>query len=279
MSEEGVSFKIGEFAKICGVKKATLIHYAKIGVLKPDHIGENGYFYYAPEQIYTFEAINLLRGMDISLSEIGVFMKDQNMNVCRGILERSLQKLREKQLYLQRLNNIVEQTINEIDASKQLVMDVVEKVHFDKPTQYIVYEMPYRTSKCAGDLKDARTIIKHCHDSFINSSTSVTGIVLEKDVQNGTFAKSYGAFKAKDDAAVSPDDVLVTRPAGDFLALCSTTNGSDIAAIYQRIVQYARENGYALVGNGYEEDQLSHIVIHDRNHYPIRCYLQIDTQK
>ena len=47
-------YKMGEFAKICGVKKSTLIHYADIGLFKPDHIGENGYCYYAPQQIYIY---------------------------------------------------------------------------------------------------------------------------------------------------------------------------------------------------------------------------------
>ena len=48
-------FKMGEFATICGVKKSTLVHYADIGLFKPHHIGENGYYYYSPTQIYVYE--------------------------------------------------------------------------------------------------------------------------------------------------------------------------------------------------------------------------------
>ena len=38
--------KTAAFAALCGVKKDTLLHYDRIGLLKPSRVGENGYRYY-----------------------------------------------------------------------------------------------------------------------------------------------------------------------------------------------------------------------------------------
>ncbi len=65
MKHEKRYYKIGEFAEMCGTKKSTLQHYARVGVLQPALIGENGYFYYELSQIYIFEGYYAMRVMQI----------------------------------------------------------------------------------------------------------------------------------------------------------------------------------------------------------------------
>ena len=80
MKHEKRYYKIGEFAEMCGTKKSTLQHYARVGVLQPALIGENGYFYYELSQIYIFEAIYAMRVMQIPLEEIKEYLAG---NLCR----------------------------------------------------------------------------------------------------------------------------------------------------------------------------------------------------
>ena len=54
-------FKTAEFAALCGVRKDTLLHYDHIGLLKPQWVGENGYRYYAAQQLRTYDLIAALR--------------------------------------------------------------------------------------------------------------------------------------------------------------------------------------------------------------------------
>ncbi len=273
--QHDIYFKIGEFAKICGVKKATLIHYAKVGLLCPHHMGDNGYFYYHPSQIFNFEVISILRGMNIPLEEIRDFQKSQSLDNCHKILRQNLSKLREYQQYLEGIGDIVENTLQEIDAVKKQVLDTIEIVELTEPTRFFVYEMPYRTENCAYDMKNARMLIQHCQQSFINKSIAVTGIILEKDILNGSFAKTYGAFKAND-ATVQAGDQFIERPAGTYLTMCARTGGDEIIHIHRQLKAYADAHGYRVFGNAFEDDQLSHIVELDRSNYLVRCYLQID---
>lgn len=100
-------YKMGEFAKICGVKKSTLIHYADIGLFKPDHIGENGYCYYAPQQIYIYEVIDIMRRMSIPLEEIKEYLENQNVITCQEILKKHLELLKKECGSLNRLKRLL----------------------------------------------------------------------------------------------------------------------------------------------------------------------------
>ena len=64
------AFTTGEFAALCGVTKHTLFHYDALGILSPARVGENGYRYYAPQQLEVFHVIETLRELDMPLSEI-----------------------------------------------------------------------------------------------------------------------------------------------------------------------------------------------------------------
>lgn len=67
MSEENKKFRIGEFARVNGVTKHTLIHYDDIGLLTPAITGENGYRYYIDKQYSDFSNISQLKELGLSL--------------------------------------------------------------------------------------------------------------------------------------------------------------------------------------------------------------------
>ena len=62
---------IGAFSKICKVSTKTLRYYAEIGLILPGEINpENGYRYYAIEQLETMLLIIRLKSYNFSLEEI-----------------------------------------------------------------------------------------------------------------------------------------------------------------------------------------------------------------
>ena len=57
-------------ARLAGVSVRTLHHYDAVGLLKPDHVGANGYRYYGREQLLRLQEILVLRELDMGLAEI-----------------------------------------------------------------------------------------------------------------------------------------------------------------------------------------------------------------
>lgn len=268
-------FQIGEFAQICGVKKATLIHYAKMGVLLPHHIGENGYYYYSPSQVFDFETISVLRSMSIPLMEVKDYLENRNIANCELVLQKNLKKLQEQQRHLEYIETIVKNTLKEIETAKQQKLDVIEFVTFDKPERLYVYKMPFRTADYVFKMENVHAMIDYCKESLSNKSINVIEVVAYEDVMNGSFAKSYGGFRASEDAEIAPEHTAY-RPAGTYLSLCMRSGGDKITGVYRALKHYADTKGYKVIGNAYEEDVLNYIVEHNREEYLVRCYLQIE---
>lgn len=61
---------IGQFARVCHTTKETLLHYDRKGLLKPCHIGSNGYRRYSMKQFFDFDLIALLKETGSTLEEI-----------------------------------------------------------------------------------------------------------------------------------------------------------------------------------------------------------------
>lgn len=266
-------YKMGEFAKVCGVKKSTLIHYADIGLFKPDHIGENGYFYYAPTQIYEYEVIDIMRRMSIPLEEIKEYLENQNILSCQEILKKHLERLKAKRWELEHIESIIENTLEDIDHALEQKLDEIEIITQKQDDYFFVYKMPYRTERAVYDLEESREMIKHCKDSYLNSTLNVSEVVLKEHVLDGSFQKSYGGFRVD---GKTEDENIFVRPAGQYVTVCTRSGGDGIPRIYRRIKKYAEDNGYRVCGNAYEEDQLSYITEHDRENYLVRCYIQVE---
>lgn len=67
---------IGEFSNICKVSTKTLRYYAEIGLLEPSEVNpENGYRYYAMEQLERMLFINRLKMYSFSLDEIKTILQ------------------------------------------------------------------------------------------------------------------------------------------------------------------------------------------------------------
>lgn len=71
---------IGEFSNICKVTTKTLRYYAEIDLLKPSEVDpENGYRYYAIEQLEKMLFINRLKAYSFSLDEIKAILQSEEM--------------------------------------------------------------------------------------------------------------------------------------------------------------------------------------------------------
>lgn len=69
-------YRIGEFARLCGIGKDTLFHYDKIGLLRPALVADNGYRYYTLQQYYQFHIISVLKQAGMPLREIKAYLAE-----------------------------------------------------------------------------------------------------------------------------------------------------------------------------------------------------------
>ena len=67
---------VRQVAKAAGVSVRTLHHYDAVGLLKPDHVGTNGYRYYGKAELLRLQQILFYRELGLPLVEIAAILDD-----------------------------------------------------------------------------------------------------------------------------------------------------------------------------------------------------------
>ncbi len=81
-------YSVGQLARLAGVSVRTLHHYDDIGLLKPAHIGANGYRLYRRDELLRLQEIMFYRDVGMSLDEVARLLDGPANAVERLILHR-----------------------------------------------------------------------------------------------------------------------------------------------------------------------------------------------
>ncbi|MDO8503604.1 MAG: MerR family transcriptional regulator [bacterium] len=124
MSEDFVT--VGQFAKLAGTTKRTVLWYEERGILHPYKQNSKGYRFYKPEQIIDFQVILLLKKLNFSLEEIKNYLKKNSsleslFKQKREVIENEVKRLQKS------LNNI-DSYYSNIGSNRTLVNPTVKKV-------------------------------------------------------------------------------------------------------------------------------------------------------
>lgn len=104
---------VGQVADMAGISVRTLHHYDAIGLLKPSHIGENGYRYYDRDALLRLQQILIHRELGIPLGEIGAILNAPNFDRLAALQDQRERVEREAERYAEMLRTI-NRTIAEI---------------------------------------------------------------------------------------------------------------------------------------------------------------------
>jgi len=130
-------FKIGDFSKLAQVSIKTLRYYDEIGLLRPSEIDRfTGYRYYAAGQLSRLNRILLLKGLGLSLDQIGrLLQSDLPVDQLRGMLklrraeiERSIEEAEARLAQVEALLIQIEQE-NTVMSDYDVVIKKIAPVH------------------------------------------------------------------------------------------------------------------------------------------------------
>ncbi|WP_461615036.1 MerR family transcriptional regulator [Clostridium sp. Marseille-QA1073] len=105
--------KIGEFAKRAGVTVKTLLHYEKIGLLKPSYKTSSGYRVYCEEDFLRLQQIITLKFIGLSLNEINeiLYRREENLE---SIITTQKSALEEKKKHIESVITVFDKAENQI---------------------------------------------------------------------------------------------------------------------------------------------------------------------
>lgn len=114
--------KISEFAKRTGVTVKTLLHYDKIGLLKPSKKTESGYRVYGEEDLLRLQQISTLKYIGLSLNEINHILYETGENL-EGMISIQKKALEEKQKHIESVINVFNKAEKQIKENGSLKVD------------------------------------------------------------------------------------------------------------------------------------------------------------
>jgi len=263
--------KTAQFAALCGVKKDTLLHYDHIGLLKPVRVGENGYRYYDPRQLATFDLIDALRRLDTPLAEIRDYLTRRSPGALLSLLEEKQAAIRAQRRRLERMEALLEDAMGTTRAGERV-----------RPGEITVETLPAATLAVvkAPDFEafEEGAYLLHIRDLMAWARERGTGFQAPGDIVT---RESLLAGKLLEDYYFCPVPAGTTgwetrqRPAGTYAVLVHRGPYRSEPQAVARLRDWVGENGYVIDGDLYEEDLVSYATSMDRSAYLLRLYVKI----
>ncbi|MCU0486631.1 MAG: MerR family transcriptional regulator [Anaerolineales bacterium] len=119
-------YTVKQLARLAGITPRTLHYYDEIGLLKPSHVGENGYRYYAEDALLHLQQILLYRELDLPLENIREILASPGFDL-QTALESHRAALQTRITHLERVIRTVDNTLaslrGEMEMSNQQLFE------------------------------------------------------------------------------------------------------------------------------------------------------------
>ncbi len=112
-------FTVRQLSRIAGVTPRTLRYYDQIGLLKPSHLGDNGYRHYDEGAVLRLQQILLYRELGLPLEEIKTLVGHPDFDALRA-LEGHREELHKRIARLERLVRTVDDTILHLKGKTEM---------------------------------------------------------------------------------------------------------------------------------------------------------------
>lgn len=247
----------GEFARLCGTRKDTLLFYDKEGLLKPRIVSENGYRRYYIGQFYEFDMVTMLKETGSSLKEIRAFMQEPDPAGLLTHLEGKKRLLHRERMRMAARQKMLEATIafgHEALNARYDVLDLVEMSE-ERLEMTPVSEEDQTTEE--GSIE----IFAEFVEKFEKQGRPVPmplGFMTEKQkISSRVYLADY--FFCGASRETSRENMSI-RPAGLYARLYHKGAPQSHAEAYSRMVDAIKQRGWVINGHMYGYDMASYIV-------------------
>lgn len=236
---------IGEFSNICKVSTKTLRYYAEIGLLEPSKVNpENGYRYYAIEQLEKMLFINRLKSYSFSLDEIKTIIQSEEMQSDNLYLAFTHKKKEiEKQVHNYRqLLTQLESDILAIEQGKSIMsyMDEIDVRLVDVPKMYLL------SIRKMVQAEDYPTEYIQCYGKLFKK------IAVDKLTMSGApmilfHSAEYSPVGLDTEFAIPVQEYVTgTRDFSPGLCLKTVVRGAytELSSVYAKQIEWAEKEGY-----------------------------------
>ncbi len=254
---------IGEFSKLCGVSRKTLIFYDNIGIFSPEYKNEKNYRYYRLNQFDAFSILTDLRDIGMSLNDIKNYLNKKSPENYLNMLKQENYKIKKRINKLKRISNNIENKIevaySGINATKN------EGVYIKKFDEEYLIVSDLHNSSQETVMIDIIKFLNYCNENDIDYGYPIGAMLSKESIENRVYKKILKLF-VKSDHKLKDCNMHIKK---EGLYACIIHKGSyeKTYESYEKLLQYIHDSGYEIEGGSYENTLLDFFAVKSEGEY------------
>lgn len=244
-------FLIGELAHLFNISTDTLRYYDKIGLIKPDIKGHNGYRYYSMRSFLKLSRILFLKDLNIPLEEVKEYMGNKNTEKLVDLLE---EKHADLDLKIQSCLNLQAKIQQKLDLLAS-ASHSAEKIQLKQLPQRLLLYVDGPSVHESSDTKDTLKRYSHLlkHSSWITEGQIYTS-VSENDLKKRVFQHFKYVFEIPQSDPTPDTELTTLLPLGTYACFLFIGAYNHIERHYNTLLNWIETNGYEVIGDSIEKN-------------------------
>lgn len=266
----------GEFARMCNVSRELLIHYDKIGLLKPREVAENGYRYYSLKQLYLFDAIRFFLDTGMTMKEVKEYLENRTTELFLETTQTSIESM-------QRQRDLLDARIGMMEKMRYITQ---RSLLFPKGKPRLSYwdDLWFITT----DIERERTQKAYAqamseHSDLCRNTAGVSKFPLGRIIDIPDLDKPERYYYTKLITWIAqPEnpDLLSGRidhkPRGNYAVVLHQGGTSTVEQSYEKLLDYVEKEGFEMLGPLYELDMNSYLMSKSTEDYLLHISVLVD---
>lgn len=270
--------KTGDFARLCGTNKRTLIHYDEIGLFKPAYTDDRGYRYYSESQFDVFFTINCLSKLGMPLKEIGAFLNHRNPQALKKILLEQREEVLKEEERIRKTRQVIETKLALVSLQEKLESNQAgsstEHIFQEyTPEEYMILSDPLNTNDHEAIIHTLYSHIGYCNKNNLNAGHPYGAMLDVSELRQGHL-DTYAYFFTK--VIDRPEDFpFHIKPAGTYAVAYLKGDYYDSEETYRKLFQWIDENGFRTGQYSYKEAIIDELAADSSEEYLTKISVQI----
>ena len=270
--------KTGDFARLCGTNKRTLIHYDEIGLFKPAYTDDRGYRYYSKSQFDVFFTINCLSKLGMPLREIGAFLNHRNPQALKKLLLEQREEVLKEEERIRKTRQVIETKLALVSLQEKLESNQAgsstEHIFQEyTPEEYMILSDPLNTNDHEAIIHTLYSHIGYCNKNNLNTGHPYGAMLDVSELRQGHL-DTYAYFFTK--VIDRPEDFpFHIKPAGTYAVAYLKGDYYDSEETYRKLFQWIDENGFRTGQYSYKEAIIDELAADSSEEYLTKISVQI----
>ena len=270
--------KTGDFARLCGTNKRTLIHYDEIGLFKPAYTDDRGYRYYSESQFDVFFTINCLSKLGMPLREIGAFLNHRNPQALKKLLLEQREEVLKEEERIRKTRQVIETKLALVSLQEKLESNQAgsstEHIFQEyTPEEYMILSDPLNTNDHEAIIHTLCSHIGYCNKNNLNAGHPYGAMLDVSELRQGHL-DTYAYFFTK--VIDRPEDFpFHIKPAGTYAVAYLKGDYYDSEETYRKLFQWIDENGFRTGQYSYKEAIIDELAGDSSEEYLTKISVQI----